>query len=87
MAVLCGRAGMAQSRKSVRPHHTSTRMPAVSLEGEEKSGTCPVCGGKVMEKLEIKEGSRSHSMTSEGLHCTRCGIKYEFMPPNGIKRT
>ena len=78
-------ARMAQQKKSVRPNHTSTRMPAVSLEGEEKSGTCPVCGGKVMEKLEIKEGARSHSMTSGGLHCAMCGIKFEFMPPDGIR--
>ena len=78
---------MAQVRKSVRPHHTSTRMPAVSVDDEEKSGTCPVCSGKVMEKLDITEGVTSHSMKSAGLHCTTCGIKYEFMPPDGIKRT
>ena len=80
---------MASSRTSVRPvHRTSVRsMPAVRPDGTEdlkKSGTCPVCGGNVVEKVDIKEGDRRHYMRPDGLHCTKCGIKFEFMPPEGV---
>lgn len=51
---------------------------------QKKTGKCPVCGGNIMEKVDIKENDRQHFMKPEGLYCTKCGIKFEFSPPDGV---
>ncbi|OPZ34829.1 MAG: hypothetical protein BWY99_02420 [Synergistetes bacterium ADurb.BinA166] len=64
-------------------------MSGVSPEGpdvKKPSGKCLVCGGDVKEKVEVWEASSRHSTSSGGLHCTRCGLKYEFMTPDGVAK-
>jgi hypothetical protein len=78
---------MASGSKPIR--RTSVRsMTGVGQESPEarKPPSCLVCGGSIKEKVEVWEDASRHSTASEGLHCTRCGLKYEFPPPDGVKR-
>lgn len=88
MSVLCGGiVATSKNRMKTVKKSTSTRWTSVRPPTSDKadgSGTCPVCGGRVMEKFDVKEDGPRHSMQSAGLHCVRCGIKFEFIPPDGI---
>lgn len=57
------------------------------------SSTCVVCGGPIVERVDREFDARSGPMiigpasqqqfhdVSKGYHCTKCGLKYEFLPP------
>jgi C4-type Zn-finger protein len=49
---------------------------------EEVVATCPVCGDVVVEGRRRKEIGHGHSMTLMGIWCRRCGVKFQFAPPN-----
>ena len=54
--------------------------------GENLHGMCIVCGGSLAEDYFGKDDGSMHSGRIDGLHCTRCGIRYDFRPPVGLKR-
>lgn len=53
---------------------------------EPQEGKCPVCGGRVLNASEYRETATGHKMSATGIHCTRCGIKYQFIPPAELKK-
>jgi hypothetical protein len=64
---------------------------------EVKTGTCGVCGGRIVEKKGfafdpvfgppiIGPGSRDqHTEVSYGFYCEKCGLKYEFITSLALK--
>lgn len=62
------------------------------MEEKPTDGTCVFCGGEVVEKITnvfdsmfgppiFGPASRNQYIeVSEGFHCKRCGLKYEFVP-------
>lgn len=67
--------------------------------GDEVKGECGSCGGEIREKIVALfeapmpdvygPGSKPESIGEgvDGLVCTKCGIKYEFVPPADIIAT
>lgn len=63
------------------------------MYGRATEGKCIVCGGEIFQMivsefdpmtgpLIIGPGSKHQFReASAGFHCTRCGIKYLFIPP------
>lgn len=51
----------------------------IVTDGEES--VCPVCSGKVVRGSEVTETERGHRQKDIGVFCTKCGIRFEFMPP------
>jgi len=61
-------------------------------------GKCVVCGGEIVERrtrefdpmsgpLIFGPGSRRQfKVVNKGLHCSKCGLKYEFLPPADLKK-
>ena len=80
-------------RNSLPPKKSSLSMKAVQLpktitfmvtDGEKS--VCPVCCGDVVSGSEVVETERGHKMRDIGIFCTKCGIRYEFMPPKKAKK-
>jgi uncharacterized protein with PIN domain len=50
-------------------------------------GKCVVCKGEVIAKVRkvfpLRGALNKQVMTfTDGWHCTKCGLKYEFRPPD-----
>jgi hypothetical protein len=63
----------------------------------EETSMCVACRGTVVKNttmeylgdyrnLIIGPGSRSQMTPVTNIHCTKCGLKYEFLPPDNISR-
>lgn len=63
------------------------------MYGKPTEGICRVCGGQIFEiivrELDLSPGplimgpsskQQQYHEASKGFHCTRCGIKYQFVP-------
>ncbi len=83
--------------KSIMAQPTSKRA-TFKNEPVPREGTCFVCQGTVTEvfnlvptcdpmHIPIGPGSTAYYRNaSDGLHCTKCGIKYQFLPPVNNER-
>jgi len=69
------------SMKAVQLPKTITFM----VTDGEKS-VCPVCGGDVVSGSEVVETERGHKMRDIGIFCTKCGVRFEFLPPKRPKK-
>lgn len=66
---------------------------------KSETASCMVCGGTVSGRYQheftdigghmiLGPGSRhQYSWVFKGYHCTRCGLKYEFLPPAELATT
>ena len=83
-----GKTSIPPRRKSLRDMKKVSVPPKpITFARDAPKGFCAVCGGEIVETKQTHEGEDGrHSMRSSGLHCSKCGIKYEFMPPDSVRR-
>lgn len=76
---------MPPRRRSTSSMKKVAPPPAPPAPGAEVTeSVCPVCGGRVVDGVEYTETATAHKMKKTGIYCTRCGVKFEFMPPRKV---